>query len=165
MYKILGTMTIMILLISGCSATPSKVQRNRIKVVNIASQSDLDPKFYDGAIKNACVAHSDIGLGWNPGELITLNFKEKKPINYVGLYLGESEPHEEEVGSGYIEAKIDGSYKIVATFSNYGYKTHKFIINLNRTIITDSLKMYMTSGGGSDKNLCVNEIRIYSKIN
>ncbi len=128
--------------------------------INIAKESDLHPALVDGIKGCACVNNASFGPGWNPGEVIEVNFPEVRNIKAVGLYLGCSTVHG-ETGSGYIEAKVDGKYKIIATFDDYGYKTNRFLVKFDRIVNTNSLRIHMTAGGGSDKNLCVSEVEIY----
>ena len=128
---------------------------------NIASLSDLHPKFYDGKIGggSACVNESNFGPGWNPGEVITASFDKKYKIEKIGIYLGELG----ETGTGYVEARINGRYEKIADFEDFGVYYGRNTILLNGTIITDSIRFHMTSGGGDDENLCFSEIEIWGK--
>ncbi len=128
---------------------------------NIASLSDLHPKFYDGRIGggSACVNESYFGAGWNPGEEVTANFDKEYKIDKIKIYLGELG----ETGTGYVEAKINGRYEKIADFEDFGVDYNRETILLSEPIITDSIRFHMTSGGGSDRNLCFSEIEIWGE--
>ncbi len=127
---------------------------------NIASQSDLHPLLVDGEKNCSCVNNASFGPGWNPGEIISANFQNKKTINSIELSLGCSIEHG-ETGSGYIEAKMaNGNYEKITTFDNYGYVNSKFAVDLSDSISTSSLRIHLVSGGGVDNNLCLSEIEI-----
>ena len=152
---------IALLSFNGCGTDDSGTTTTSTNEIdNIAKSSTLNYELVDGKKENACVNNASFGAGFNPDEEIVATF-DNSNIDKIVLYFGQSED-DNETGSGYIEAQINGSYEKVATFENYGWSTNKFFINLDNPIETDSIKIHMTEGGGEDKNLCVNEVEIYT---
>ena len=131
---------------------------------NIARFSNLSQNnagLVDGQRNCACFNHGTFGPGWNPGERIEVIFDNFQYINGISLYLGCSQQHG-EVASGSISyVDQNGTLMYLGSFSNVGIINNNGYLSFNPTIFTKIFVIEMSSGGGTDRNICFSEIEIY----
>jgi hypothetical protein len=131
---------------------------------NIAPSSNLNwnnPGLVDGNRNCACYNTGTFGRGWNPGEKIMVTFDDYMNIYSIALHLGCSQQHG-EVASGTVRY-VDqyGNLIHFGEFYNVGYIRNNVHLHFDPSIVTKYLEIEMSSGGGSDRNICFSELEIY----